>query len=392
MKKLLFIIPFLLNAQILSPLQQKLLDKDLNKAVVSGDKLKNSWINPIILQYKYNRSNQIESNIQTTNQFGVSINQPIFKSGAIWASVKYAKYLKNENLEKINLQKRTLIKQAYDILLNIHKINISIQKQKLLIKNANIDIQRKKEQYLSGILDSSFLDNAILNKNNLEVALEDLVFKKKELIDNFKTLSDLDYKSVALPHLELISKNKYLTNLNLKIAKQNIKVKKALKGMNLGNSLVSVNFLANYTNIDTKYSKQTLLYQNDISNFYNIGFSVTIPLDVNTPKTIQESKIDYLKSVLEYRDKVSQSISQYDTQIANIKAIDKKIDIYKNSIATYNSLIEATKNNIKAGTSTDLDLETLQNSKQINQLNIESLQIDKQSVLLELYYLVGPLK
>jgi len=392
MKKLLFIIPFLLNAQILSPLQQKLLDKDLNKAVVSGDKLKNSWINPIILQYKKNRSNQIESNIQTTNQFGVSINQPIFKSGAIWASVKYAKYLKNENLEKINLQKRTLIKQAYDILLNIHKINISIQKQKLLIKNANIDIQRKKEQYLSGILDSSFLDNAILNKNNLEVALEDLVFKKKELIDNFKTLSDLDYKSVALPHLELISKNKYLTNLNLKIAKQNIKVKKALKGMNLGNSLVSVNFLANYTNIDTKYSKQTLLYQNDISNFYNIGFSVTIPLDVNTPKTIQESKIDYLKSVLEYRDKVSQSISQYDTQIANIKAIDKKIDIYKNSIATYNSLIEATKNNIKAGTSTDLDLETLQNSKQINQLNIESLQIDKQSVLLELYYLVGPLK
>ena len=392
MKKLLFIIPFLLNAQILSPLQQKLLDKDLNKAVVSGDKLKNSWINPIILQYKNNRSNQIESNIQTTNQFGVSINQPIFKSGAIWASIKYAKYLKNENLEKINLQKRTLIKQAYDILLNIHKINISIQKQKLLIKNANIDIQRKKEQYLSGILDSSFLDNAILNKNNLEVALEDLVFKKKELIDNFKTLSDLDYKSVALPHLELISKNKYLTNLNLKIAKQNIKVKKALKGMNLGNSLVSVNFLANYTNIDTKYSKQTLLYQNDISNFYNIGFSVTIPLDVNTPKTIQESKIDYLKSVLEYRDKVSQSISQYDTQIANIKAIDKKIDIYKNSIATYNSLIEATKNNIKAGTSTDLDLETLQNSKQINQLNIESLQIDKQSVLLELYYLVGPLK
>ncbi len=392
MKKLLFIIPFLLNAQILSPLQQELLDKDLNKAVVSGDKLKNSWINPIILQYKYNRSNQIESNIQTTNQFGVSINQPIFKSGAIWASIKYAKYLKNENLEKINLQKRTLIKQAYDILFNIHKINISIQKQKLLIKNANIDIQRKKEQYLSGILDSSFLDNAILNKNNLEVALEDLVFKKKELIDNFKTLSDLDYKSIVLPHLEMISKNKYLTNLNLKIAKQNIKVKKALKEMNLGNSLVSVNFLANYNNIDTKYSKQTLLYQNDISNFYNIGFSVTIPLDVNTPKTIQESKIDYLKSVLEYRDKVSQSISQYETQIANIKAIDKKIDIYKNSIATYNSLIEATKNNIKAGTSTDLDLETLQNSKQINQLNIESLQIDKQSVLLELYYLVGPLK
>ena len=104
MRFLALLIPFLLSAKILSPLQESLLDNDTQKAVISGDKLKDSWINPITLQYKYNRSTQTDE-IQTTNQFSISINQPIFKSGAIWASIKYAKYLKLQNLQKTKLQK-----------------------------------------------------------------------------------------------------------------------------------------------------------------------------------------------------------------------------------------------------------------------------------------------
>jgi hypothetical protein len=195
MRFLALFIPFLLIAKILSPLQESLLNFDKQKAVISGDKLKDSWINPITLQYKYNRSNQT-GEIQTINQFIISINQPIFKSGAIWASVEYAKHLKLQNLQRVKLQKRTLIKQAYELLFNIHKLDISIQKQKLLIDNAIIDIQRKKEQFLSGVGDSSLLDNAILNKNNLELALKDIVSKKEELINSFKTLSDIDYKKI----------------------------------------------------------------------------------------------------------------------------------------------------------------------------------------------------
>ena len=62
------VIPFILFADILSPLQKTLLDKDVNKTIVSGDKLKNSWINPITLQYTYNKSNQTPT-IQKTNSF-----------------------------------------------------------------------------------------------------------------------------------------------------------------------------------------------------------------------------------------------------------------------------------------------------------------------------------
>ena len=386
MKKFLIFIPFVLFAEILSPLQNSLLDKDLNKAIVTGDKLKNSWINPITLQYKYNQTTQTPT-LKKTNSFIISINQPIFKSGAIFASVKYAKFLKDENIQKTKLQKATLIKQAYEILFNIKKTEIAIKKQKLLIENAKIDIKRKKEQFLSGVSDSSFLDNAIINKNNLELALNDLELQKETLINNFKNLSNADYKSIELPKFNLISKEKYLNNLNIKIAKKDIEVKKALKYMNIGNSLVSVNFFANYNYFDTKYNNPTSIYQNDKDNFYNIGLSVTIPFDINTPKTIEEAKIDYLKSTLNYKDEILKAKNEYNTKIKTIQNLDKKIAVYNSTIQSYISLINTTKDNIKAGINTNLDLKNLQNSLEIAKLNVKNLEIEKQIMLLDIVYI-----
>jgi len=389
MKKLLILIPFFLFADILSPLQQELLNKDLNKAVVNADKLKNSWINPVTLQYKYNKTNQPFDNIQKTNQFIISVNQPIFKSGAIWASIKYANALKQQNIEKIKLQKATLIKQAYEILFNIKKVKISIKKQKLLIKNANIDIKRKKEQFLSGLIDSSFLDNAIINKNNLLLTLNDLQNQYKSLMNDFKNLSNLNPIHIDLPHFNLISKKEYLNNLNIQIAKKDIKVKKALKYMNIGNSLLSVNLVGNYNDIDTKYNNQTDIYSDSKDSFYNIGISITLPFDINTLKTIQESKIDYIKSSLNYQQEKLKAINEYDTKIFTIKNIDKKIAIYSNTIKMYQSILNTTKDNIKAGINTILDLQNLENSLNIAKLNQQSLYIDKQIELLNLYYLKG---
>jgi len=389
MKKFLIFIPFLLFAEILSPLQKTLLDKDLNKAIVSGDKLKNSWVNPITVQYKYNKTNQPFNNIKKTNQFMISVNQPIFKSGAIVASIKYAKYLKDENIKKTKLQKATLIKQAYEILFNIKKTELAIKKQKLLIENAKIDIKRKKEQFLNGLSDSSFLDNAIINKNNLELVLNDLETKKQNLINSFKNLSDLDYKNVELPKFKLISKDEYLNNFNIQIAKKDIEVKKALKYMNIGNSLVSINLIANYNDINNKYNNQTEIYKNNSDSFYNIGLSITLPLDVNMFKTIQEAKIDYLKSALNYKNEVLKASNEYNSKIKSITNIDNKIKIYNSTIKSYQSLIHITKDNVKAGINTILDFQNLENSLNIAKLSKQSLEIDKEIEILNLYYLQG---
>lgn len=72
-----------------------------------------------------------------------------------------------------------MIKDATELLFNIHKINYSIKKQELLIANANLDVLRKREQVLNGLSDASFLDNAILDANTKKNSYVELVYQKK---------------------------------------------------------------------------------------------------------------------------------------------------------------------------------------------------------------------
>ncbi|MDB4257304.1 TolC family protein, partial [Arcobacteraceae bacterium] len=95
----------------------------------------------------------------------ISISQPIFKSGGIYYAIKYAHSFSTQRNTSIDIQKKELIKQTINLLFQIQQINITIKKQKLLIKNSLIDVKWKKEQVLNCILDTSFLDNSILDLN-----------------------------------------------------------------------------------------------------------------------------------------------------------------------------------------------------------------------------------
>jgi len=389
MKKLLIFIPFLAFGfdNILSSTQNSLLDYDKAKNEKEMFKLKNSWINPINLSYSYSQTNQLSSK-KYSQLASISINQPIFKSGAIYSAIKYAKSLDIYNQTNIEKARRTAIKNAYEILFNIKKLEIAIAKQKLLIENATIDIDRKKEQFLSGVIDSSFLNNAIIAKNSLLQAQADLVSQKESLILSFENLSDLDYKKIPLPTLKLLTKNEYVNNnRDLKLAKEDIEVKRYAKNSTIGNNLVTISVNGSYNYSKDEYSPETFAFQNDKNNYYRVGLTISMPLSVNSIKDVESAKISYLKSklnLINIKDKLNKD---YQTSMIKIKNIDKKIAILKNNSKLYKSLIASTKDNIKAGINTILDLETLQNTDKINNLTIKTYEIDKNIELLNLYYL-----
>ena len=389
MKKILFFMPIFLFGfdNILSHTQNSLFEYDQEKNKDEMFKLKNSWINPINLSYSYSKTNQFASD-KKTNVASISINQPIFKSGAIYSSIKYAKFLDIYNQMNIEKSKKIAIKNAYEILFNIKKIDITIKKQRLLIENEDIDINRKKEQFLSGVIDSSLLNNAIISKNSLLQSQEDLMEQKKSLILDFKNLSDLDYKSVSLPTFKLISKNEYVNNnQDLKLAKENAKVQRYEKNSVIGNNLVTISLNGSYNTVKESYSPQTLMLQNNRFNYYKVGFTISIPIGVNSIKNVQSAKVSYLKSKLSILDEKNKLEHKYQTFVLKIRNLDKKIKILKENNSLYESLIDSTKDNIKAGINTILDLKELQNTEKINNLTIESYKIDKNIELLNLYYL-----
>jgi len=361
----------------LSQTKKDILQYSYDKAIEDSNKLKNDWINPITYKYIYSNTETYD-----TRKSFISISQPIFKSGGIYYAIKYASSVKNQTNINIDVQKKELIKQAINLLYQIKQIDVSISKQILLIKNAKLDVIRKKEQVLNGILDTSFLDNSILDANSKQNTLIDLEYQKEMLINNLSKVSDKKYEEVELPILTLTNKESYLNNnLYIQKAQDEIKTSYWLKNMISSNYLPTLNVTADYTKYHDTDNNPVLSEDGNT----NYGLNITIPLDIKYSNTIQSAKIEYLqnKSTLEDIKQDEKVILQNST--SKVGSLEKKILIAKSDIELYESLVTQIKEQLDVGMKTQSDLETIKNSKKIKVLEIESLNIDKQIELLEIY-------
>lgn len=389
MKKLVLIFPLFLFAKesILSNLQIKKLNLDKKYTIQDSKETKKSWINPVMLQYSVSQNNSLHT-IKTTNRnFSISLNQPIFKSGAIYYSIKYANDNKNYNLKELELRKRELIKQALDFAID-YKINqLNEELLKLNIDNAKIDVKNKKEQYQNGTLDLSFLNNAIIYLNSLKLSMEDLKMNDVNLEYAFKNISDMNIKNVNIHLFKIIPFNKYIqNNIELNAVKRRSVINNDLYKMQIGNTLFTISLNASYNYQKTIYSKNNFQFQNNTNNFYSVGVGISLPLDFTAGEKIQKSKINYLNSKLDIIQKRRELKNSFENTLKQIKYIQNKIKIYKQNIKLYNELISTTKDSIKAGNATLDDLETLENTKATNNINIEILKLQIQKLLLNLYY------
>lgn len=367
------------NEDILSQNKKEILKYSYEKSKEDSNKLSKDWINPITYKYIYNDSEKLD--IKTSKSF-ISISQPIFKSGGIYSAIKYSSSMDRYSKTSIDAQKKELIKQAVNLLYEIHKIDITIKKQELLIQNAKIDVERKKELVLNGIMDTSFLDNAILDSNTKQNNLIDLQYQKEQLINSFYNISDKNYNDLKLPVFKIVDDKEYLNNnLYIKQAEQEIDNAYWLKNMTISSYLPTVNFTADYT----KYHDNdgNLAYDRDWQS--NVGFNITIPLDIRFSNSIQSSKLEYLKKKISLKDKKTEELNIYKNSIAKIKSLDKKIEIANNDLKLYDSLVTQIKEQLSVGMKTPSDLEMIENSKKIKSLEVKSLNIDKQLQLLEIY-------
>lgn len=365
------------SEDILSKSKNKILDYNYQKSIQDYKKLKNDWINPITYKYNYNKNKNY-----TTRKSTIHISQPIFKSGGIYYALKYASSVKNLSEISIENQRKELIKQTVNILFQINKININIEKQKLLIENSKIDIERKKEQVLNGIIDTSFLDNAILDKNNKQNSLIDLEYQKKVLVHNLSNLSDKTYDKFELPVLELVDKKEFLeTNIYTKELKYNIDKSYWMKNMVTSSYFPSINFTADYSKYHDIDNNPAL----DKDWNYNIGFNISIPFDIKSLNNIESSKISYLIEKTNLEDKKQSELVIYKNGLSKIDSIDKKIKITKDNIKLYDSLLEQLIEQEEVGMKTKSDVMTMVNSKKIKLLDLKTLYFDKQIELLEIY-------
>ena len=367
----------LLDEKIIS--DKRLETFNLTKEQIEQDssKLRKDWINPITYQYKKNLGEEYE-----TAQSIISINQPIFQSGGIYKAIKYADSSYDYASIELEQQKKDLIKQALNLLYNIEKTNLNLQKAKYTLENAKIDVTRKKEQVLNGFLDASFLDDALLTLNTTKHNLVDLKYQKQELINNFNNISSQDYTKFELPIFKLFNEKEFMeNNIELKKLEADIEKKGNYSYMTMAKYLPSVNAFYTYSKYHETDNKNGL----DKENEQTFGLSLNIPLDTRTFNDIESKKIDYLKSKLNFENSIDDEKTFFKTKLEKISMLDERLQITKDDLEVYDSILKIINEEKEAQIKTQSDLDTLQNSQKIKSLDLKIYEIDKQIELLEMY-------
>jgi len=279
-----------------------------------------------------------------------------------------------------------MIKDTVSILMQIKQSKLREEAQELQILNAKINLEQKTEQYLNGQLDSGFLDDAVIQVNLAKQALIDIKTGQEKLINQFSTLSDLSYESANIPTLSLISLDDFLEhNIVLKQNTAEIEKNSYYKNVTIAKYLPKVSFTAGYNWNDSEqfFGGNTVI--NNTSNFYDYGIKASMPLDINTFRSIESVKIDYLKSQVVKKDKQRELTALFSQVLHNIDNFDNKIKISNESMIIYKKLLDDTQKLFQAGYKTQADVDTLKSSYEIQEIDSKIYEIDKQLALLTLY-------
>ncbi|QSZ41584.1 transporter [Sulfurimonas aquatica] len=358
---------------------------DYQKNEAEASKLHDSWIAPLQVTYTNSRSKPGDKELSNENA-AIKMDQPIFQSGGIYYGIKFANASKLYSNYSIDVAKKKMIKETVATLMQIKQSKLREEAQKLKIKNSQMNLEQKKEQYLSGQLDSGFLDDAIIQRNIVVQALYDIQTTKEKLINKFNSLSDLDYKNTSIPHLELLDKENFLKyNIVLKQNEAEIEKTKYYKDVTVAKYLPRVNFTAGYTwSNNEQFISNTFVVKNELS-YYNYGVRASMALDINAFRDVESVKVDYLKAQVVKKDKQRELNELFKQVMHNIENFDKKIALSNDNKNLYSKLLEDTNELYKAGYKTEYDVKTLENSLDMQAIDTKIYEIDKQLELLTLY-------
>jgi outer membrane protein TolC len=375
----------------ISGLKHKEFNYDYEKSVLEKKKLRDSWIQPLQLRYTISKSNPYNeqgASTQKTQNAAIVMDQPIFRSGGIYYGIKFAEASYEYNKYSIDVAKRKLIKEAVQLLIQIKQNELNLQKQELQIDNSRINLELKQEQYLNGQLDSGFLNNAVIEKNKVTQALFDLQTNHERLISKFETISDLDYKEASTPHLRLVSSEQFLEhNIDIKQLQSEGERNLYNKNVTIAKYLPSVSLTAGYNwdKLENPSFAGLPVSSPPETQYYNYGLKATIPIDFNSYRDVESSRVEYLKSLVVIDDKKRELASLYEQVTQNLNNYDKKIVLSEENKALYAKLLDETTQLYTAGYKTTYDVQTLKNSVKIEEVEQQIFELDKQLELLNLY-------
>lgn len=375
---------------LLSPEKQSLVRHQQTINEAEHEKLRTNWIAPLNLSgsYSYDKSaGGIESD---TKRLSASISQDIFRSGGITYQISYADA--NRQVREIALDQEiaALNEQLFTALLTYHKKRYEREQSGKKIENHDIEIFIKKALYDAGKADITELNNALMNKSaelrNAASLEYDIARQRLEIAK----LSDVDPDTYPLPLFTLVREEEYLENrLDLRHARAQAQSFEHLYRVSETSYLPSLalNAGAGYQEYDPKTFSGG--YEGD---YYSVGATLSVPLTYNASATIQEARTTYLKQAAQTADTKRETAASYAQSLELIESYRRYIGITQRNLALYDDLISAAQAGADAGSKTGYDLQTVKNTKAIEEYTIKINELNIQLELAKLHFALSSSK
>lgn len=379
------------TASFLSQEKQEILRLQQDIYESEYEKLRTDWISPLNLTGSFSYDKSVQEDFRsTTERISASISQDIFRSGGITYQIAYADAKKGREELSWFQEIAGLNRQLFTALLNYRKTLYQKEQTLLKLKNKEIEIFIKRQLYDVGKADITELNNALMGQSSELKTLASLDYTIAEQRYEIARLSDIVPETFVLPEFELVQKEEYMERqFDLLYARANTEVLHRLYGVTTTGYLprVALDASAGYQNYDPLGRSGG--YD---GNYYRAGISVNLPLTYNASSAIQEAKATYLKEAATAADRQRQIRADYAQSIDKIKSYQNAITITLRNLELYADLIGAVRAGVDAGTKTGYDLQTLHNTKIIEEYEIKINEINTQIELVKLHFALNTSK
>ena len=364
---------------VLSPLKNEIKELKIKSTEEKQKVNQYDWLSDIDLSLSQSKDNENEK----SKDYSLSLSQEVYNFGGISAKIDYANYLFKQESLKIQMDNQDDLYLLYSNIINLLVNNLTIKQNILNTKNKETEVNIKKSQNKNGKSDISELNDAIMTKNLLEDTKMELMLEKVKYQNEIKKLTQYDVSDIDFPKVSLLNKDEFLANSSQKRYTQiESKISQTQYQKTKSSYLPSlkINGSAGYNNSDTT---------NNLDDYYKYGASISIPLSYTSSNDIQQSKLIFLKNKKEEDLTYIELENTYETSYETIKQYEKRINLALNDIKLYEELLQLNQEEYAAGFKAIEDVDTLKNSKEIRNLDIEKYKLNIKKEILFLYFQIS---
>ncbi len=366
----------------LSPQKQEILKQKEAEIDRGAEALRYDWIAPLNLSLSHTEQKSPgESGFGGTSQASASWSQDLFRSGGITYAIRYADAKHTYDRLGWAEERDSYRLGIVTAVLEIRRQTLLCQRSATLLKNLEIALFIKQQQYEAGATDITELNDAIMARNSEQKNLLSLEQALADARSELKRYSDLEAEAIPVPEFFIPGRDAYLAE-NYAAAQARLQSEVAYDTYRI----TEASYLPALTfNTAARYTEYRDL-QSDGGASYSAGLTLSLPLAYNGAEAVEADRALMLRRKAEEADTVREEGIGYEQSRNLITRYEKENGVFRQNLALYDTLIDAIRKGVEAGYKTGYDLQTLENTKTNDLLSMKINDINIQMELAKLHY------